>query len=301
MDKILVLTGPTATGKTELSVEIAHRWDVEIISCDSMQVYKYMDIGTAKPPADILEKIPHHLIGYVEPDEEYNVVRFARDAKKAINDILSRGRLPVITGGSGLYLNSLIFDIDFSSKNEDPQFRKELQSLDRNDLYDMLVSLDPEAAKRIHPNNVKRVIRALEIARYDKKHTYSSTFGKKASHGFDFLIFALTMKREHLYENINKRVEDMFEQGLIDETRKLIENGILKSKTALNAIGYKEVIRYLQNEIPLLEAKELIKKNTRNYAKRQMTWLRKIEGVRWLDKEIMSKEEMIDEIGKSLF
>ena len=286
-NEVIVITGPTASGKSNIAYELAIKINGEIISSDSMQVYKYLDIGTAKPSKEYLETVKHHLIDIVLPTEEFNVVMFKKLASEAIEDVLKRNKVPIVVGGTGLYLNSLIFNLDFSKNQGNEEKRKEYEEIvktkGKDELYNLLKELDQESANRIHPNNVKRVIRAIEIAQEEKKHKYISTFSTYLKPLFNFKVYVINMNRAILYDRINKRVDEMFEEGLLEETQNLINKNLLTSKTASQAIGYKEVKSYLNNKISLNEAIELIKKNSRNYAKRQITWFKKIKDITWIE------------------
>ncbi len=290
-NKIIVIAGPTASGKSALALEAARIFDGEIVSCDSMQIYKYLDIGTAKPTRKEQKNIVHHMIDIVDPriKNAYSCADFARDAKKAINDILSRGKLPILCGGTGLYIDSVINATAFSDGDTDFSYREKLFSLASEKgngcIHNMLSKIDPESAACTHPNNLKRVIRALEIY-----HTtgITKTEWDKNSHGkkpeFDATIIALTYKdREKLYERINKRVDIMLKQGLLDEVKTLLQDGkLLRNTTASQAIGYKELIRYIDGLTSLEDAVEDIKRESRRYAKRQLTWFKRNPEIKWI-------------------
>jgi len=289
MDKtVIVIAGPTASGKTDLAINLALETDGEVVSADSMQIYRYMDIGTAKPSKEEMKGIPHHMIDILDPDESYSVALYKRDAEKCIRDILSRGKLPIIAGGTGLYINSLIYNIKFSETVTDEEFRKKMQRIAETEgpmvLHEMLRKVDPESAEKIHYNNVKRVIRALEVYEYTKKpisqHQKESRIEPPE---FRYLVFILSMDREKLYDRINRRVDKMIENGLVDEVRRLLEKGYKPGSTALQGLGYKEIIRYLNSEIPFEEAVRILKRDTRHYAKRQITWFRAIKDAIWLE------------------
>jgi len=289
MDKtVIVIAGPTASGKTDLAINLALETDGEVVSADSMQIYRYMDIGTAKPSKEEMKGIPHHMIDILDPDESYSVALYKRDAEKCIRDILSRGKLRIIAGGTGLYINSLIYNIKFSETVTDEEFRKKMQRIAETEgpmvLHEMLRKVDPESAEKIHYNNVKRVIRALEVYEYTKKpisqHQKESRIEPPE---FRYLVFILSMDREKLYDRINRRVDKMIENGLVDEVRRLLEKGYKPGSTALQGLGYKEIIRYLNSEIPFEEAVRILKRDTRHYAKRQITWFRAIKDAIWLE------------------
>lgn len=285
--KILVVVGPTASGKTALGVALAKRLGGEIISADSMQIYKHMNIGTAKVSLDEMQGVPHHLIDCVSPDEEFSVAKYKAAALEAIEAILSRGKLPIIIGGTGLYINSLSLPWDFQKKDSDEKIRwrltAEAEVLGNKALYERLKSVDPVTAEIVHPNNLNRLIRALEI--YELTGKPKSDFDeetKKHSVPYDYIILGLDWDRETLYERINRRVDRMIEDGLIEETKMLIERGYDWNLTAMKAIGYKELKAYLEGESSLAEAVTILKRDSRHYAKRQMTWFRKDKRIQWL-------------------
>lgn len=285
--KVLVIVGPTASGKTPLGVALAKRLGGEIISADSMQIYKHMSIGTAKVSLDEMQGVPHHLVDCVSPDEEFSVAKYKAAALEAIEAILSRGKLPIIIGGTGLYINSLSQPWDFQKKDSDEKIRwrltAEAEVLGNKALYERLKSVDPVTAEIVHPNNLNRLIRALEI--YELTGKPKSDFDeetKKHSVPYDYIILGLDWDRETLYERINRRVDRMIEEGLIEETKMLIERGYDWNLTAMKAIGYKELKAYLEGESSLAEAVTILKRDSRHYAKRQMTWFRKDKRIQWL-------------------
>ena len=262
---VIVICGPTASGKTALSIELAKKINGEIISSDSMQIYKYMDIGTAKPSEEEKEGIQHYLLDFVEPNQRYSVAEFKKDAESAIEEILAKGKTPIVVGGTGLYVDSLIYGIEYQDIELDEKYRKEL---------------DPEAAQRIHKNNTKRVIRALEVCLSgEKMNDFSNDL--KINEKYKPIIIVLNREREHLYERINKRVDIMMESGLIDEVKKLLEMGYTKDMISMQGIGYKEIIKYLDGEYTLDEAVDIIKRASRRYAKRQLTWFRRYDDAKW--------------------
>jgi tRNA dimethylallyltransferase len=283
-NKLIFLVGPTAVGKTDLAVSLAKKINAEIISCDSMQVYKGMDILTSKPPVGIRKKIPHHLIDVVKPSCEYNVSRYRGQAIKKILAIVKKGKVPFFVGGSGLYM-SVVVDGIFEVKTEDRALRKKLykqaQGCGSQKLYADLVKADPKAAAKIHPNDAKRIIRALEVFKVTGQ-PISQMQSKRKGLGdeYDIRIFCLDLPREELDRRIDQRVDRMFRQGLVKEVKKLLKSRL--SKTSAMAIGIKEVKGYLSGEYSLQEAKTLIKKNTRKYARRQMTWFRKDKRIGWV-------------------
>lgn len=287
-DKVLVIAGPTATGKTDLAIDMAKEVDGEIISADSMQIYRHMDIGTAKPALEERQGIPHHMIDIINPDEPYSVAQYKETAENCIKDILARGKVPILAGGTGLYINSVVYNITFSEILTDWAYREEMQKLANekgNDvLHSELEKVDPESAKRIHPNNVKRVIRALEVYHCSQKpiskHQQESRLEPAA---YDYAIFGLYLNREELYRRIELRVDKMAGMGLESEVRTLLEKGYHKELISMQAIGYKEIVLAINNECTLGEAINQIKLGTRHLAKRQMTWFNKLEGLVWLD------------------
>lgn len=291
MKKIIVIAGPTASGKSALALELARIFGGEIVSADSMQIYKHLDIGTAKPTREELSLVPHHMVDVIEPREKnaYSSADFARDAKEIINDVLERGRVPILCGGTGLYIDSVINATEFSEGDTDFAYRDELFEVAREKgnlhVHDMLRAIDPESAEATHPNNLKRVIRALEIY-----HTtgITKTEWDKRSHEkpaeFEASFIALNyIDREKLYERINRRVDIMLERGLLDEVEHLLKDGyLIKGTTAAQAIGYKELIAYFEGTASLEEAVEDIKRESRRYAKRQLTWFSRNDKINWL-------------------
>jgi len=283
-NKLIFLVGPTAIGKTGISFELAKLIECEIISCDSMQVYRGMDLGTSKPAKVLLDSIPHHLIDIIEPSEEFSVARFRSLAEKAIEEILFRGKTPLLVGGSGLYVKVLIDGI-FEAPTTDRELRERLQQeaeeFGTGILYRRLQEVDGDSAGKIHANDLRRIIRALEV--YEKSKTPISELKKKTSGlsgKYDIRIFGLNMERAALYRRIDERVDLMFSEGLVSEARALLEGNL--SLTASQALGYKETFGYLRGEYDLEEAKRLVKRNTRHFAKRQLTWFRRDERVEWI-------------------
>ncbi len=288
--KLVILTGPTAVGKTKLSIELAKRIGGEIISADSMQVYKYMDIGSAKIMPDEMCGIPHHLIDVLEPTEEFDVFRFQKMAKEAMENIYERGRIPVIVGGTGFYIQAVLYDIDFANSQEDSLLRKELEELAQQKgaevLHEMLREVDPQAAEEIHENNVKRVIRAIEYYRQtgEKISVHNKQQREKES-PYNFCYFVLNDERAKLYERIEERVDLMVKAGLLEEVENLLAMGCQRESTAMQGLGYKEMIDYLQGKIDLERAVYLIKRDTRHFAKRQITWFKREQDVEWVFKD----------------
>ncbi len=287
---MVILTGPTAAGKTDLSVELAKRIGGAVISADSMQVYKHMDIGSAKISPEEMRGVMHYLIDESEPDEEFHVVRFVKRAKECLSEIYGSGNIPIVVGGTGFYIQALLYDIDFTEQTSDEAYRGELNRLadEKGVLYlhEMLRQVDKKSAEQIHPNNRKRVIRALEFYRLTgaKISDHNETERQKTS-PFNFAYFVLTDNRARLYERINKRVDCMLEKGLIDEVKKLKQMGFQKDMVSMQGLGYKEILAYLDGEYTLDEAVYRIKRDSRHFAKRQLTWFGREREVIWLNKE----------------
>lgn len=299
--KILVIGGPTAVGKTELSIELAKRLNGEIISADSMQIYKYMNIGSAKVSKEEMNGIPHHLIDVVDPSKNFSVADYKEYGEKAIKEIISEGKLPIIVGGTGLYINSLTCNMNFTEAEKDEEYRKELDKLanehGNNYIHEMLKDIDPISYKEIHANNRKRVIRALEVYKLTGKPFSSYNAGDDFYNSeYDIYYYVLTMDREKLYNRINLRVDIMMEKGLLNECIKLKEMGYTSSMQSMQGIGYKEILYYLEGDVKLQEAINMIKQGSRNYAKRQLTWFRRDPRVTFLDKDILSNVEILEKI-----
>ena len=304
--KIVAISGPTAVGKTEISLRIAEDFNMEIVSCDSMQIYKYMDIGSAKPTSDELKRVPHHMIDVVDPTEiisdplnSFNVVKFSKMARDAIFDINERGKTPLIVGGTGLYLDSIIYDIDFAATPIDESFRDDLYRIadeeGQEKLHDKLKELDSEAAERIHPNNVKRVVRAIEAAvSGDNVKEFKKSFDEREE--FQPILIGLTRDREELYSRINKRVDILMEDGLLNEVENLKNMGLSSEDYPMKGIGYKELFEYLDGKITLDEAVNNVKINSRHYAKRQMTWLKRYENMKWFSLSDRDENSVLEEI-----
>ena len=277
---LIVLTGPTAVGKTDLSITLAKRIGGEIISADSMQVYRYMDIGSAKIGHEQMGGVLHHLIDILEPSEEFNVVSFQQLAKQAMGSICERGHIPIVTGGTGFYIQALLYDIDFTDNDEDTALRKCLEEIAKTQgnkaLYERLRQIDPESCEIIHANNIKRVIRAIEF--YEKtgmKISEHNKMQRQNSSPYNFAYFVLNDDREKLYGRIEDRVDSMMEQGLVEEVRHLAAMGCTSRMVSMQGLGYKEILDYLDGHTTLEEAVYLIKRNTRHFAKRQLTWFRR--------------------------
>ncbi len=294
--KLIVLTGPTAVGKSKLSIALAKTIGGEIISADSMQVYKYMNIGTDKISPEKMDGVPHHLIDFLEPSEDFNVFEFQKLVKESIEDIASRGHVPIIVGGTGFYIQAVLYDIDFTETDEDDSYRKELERRALTEgvhvLHEELRAVDPESAEAIHENNSKRVIRALEY--YKKTGRPISQHNKEQrerTSPYDFKYFVLTDDREVLYSRIDKRVDLMIEEGLEAEVKELSKLGIPRTATSMQGLGYREMFGYLDGEYDLDRAIYLIKRNTRHFAKRQLTWFKREEDVIWIDKRDFDRDE----------
>ena len=298
-NKVVAIVGPTGVGKTELSLKLADYTDSEIISCDSMQIYKGMDIGTAKATVSEMSLIPHHLIDIKDPKESYSVCDYVIDAKKCINDIFSRGKNAMIVGGTGLYVDSFINDTDFTETKASDEIRKELTSYAEKNgadaLHHILKEVDPESAASIHPNNIKRVIRAVEYFRISgEKISQHNKLGALKKSPYDYLYIGLTRNRDELYERIDKRVDLMIEKGLIEEVKRLWCRGCNLKMTSMQALGYKEIIHYIEGRCTLDEAIRILKRDSRRYAKRQLTWFNRNKDIKWINLSEISPDEAID-------
>ena len=287
---LVILTGPTAVGKTKASIGLAKAIGGEIISADSMQVYKQMDIGSAKIKPSEMDGIPHYLVDILEPDEEFHVVLFQQMAKQAIQKIYEKGKIPILVGGTGFYIQAVLYDIDFSENEKDTSYREELEKLAQTKgaeyLHDRLREVDEKSAQDIHANNVKRVIRALEYFHQtgEKISEHNEEQRKKVS-PYNFSYFVLNDERAHLYEKINLRVDQMINEGLVREVQSLKEKGYTRDMVSMQGLGYKEMLDYLDNKCSLEEAVEIIKRDTRHFAKRQITWFKRESDVTWIDKK----------------
>ena len=294
---LIILAGPTAVGKTSLSIRLAKETGGEIISADSMQVYRHMDIGSAKITKEEMEGVPHYLVDVLEPEEEFNVVRFQQMAKEAAERIWEKGKIPLVVGGTGFYIQALLYDIDFTENDGDESYRRRLEQKTSDEegaseLYEMLTTVDPKAAREIHPRNLKRIIRALEFHHQTgKKISEHNETQRQKSSPYNYAYFVLTDERSRLYERIDQRVDLMMEQGLLDEVRYLKERGVRKDSTAMQGLGYKELYAYLEGEYPLDEAVRIIKRDTRHFAKRQLTWFKRERDVIWTDKSVIGQDE----------
>ena len=294
---LIILAGPTAVGKTSLSIRLAKETGGEIISADSMQVYRHMDIGSAKITKEEMEGVPHYLVDVLEPEEEFNVVRFQQMAKEAAERIWEKGKIPLVVGGTGFYIQALLYDIDFTENDGDESYRRQLEQKasdeeGASELYEMLKAVDLKAAQEIHPRNIKRIIRALEFYHQTGKKIseHNETQRQKMS-PYNYAYFVLTDERGRLYERIDRRVDLMMEQGLLDEVRYLKKRGVRKDSTAMQGLGYKELYAYLEGEYPLDEAVRIIKRDTRHFAKRQLTWFKRERDVIWADKSVIGQDE----------
>lgn len=295
---LVVLTGPTAAGKTQMSIALAKALDGEIISADSMQVYRHMDVGSAKIRPEEMEGVPHHLIDVLEPVEEFHVVKFKEMAEQALSEIYKRGHIPILVGGTGFYIQALLYDIDFSQGDQDTSYRTELEQYageyGAEALHDRLRTVDPESAERIHAHNVKRVIRALEF--YEQTgmpiSKHNETERKKTS-PYQFAYFVLNDARERLYARINARVDAMMRDGLVEEVRNLKASGCTRELVSMQGLGYKEILEYLDGEITLEEAVYKLKRDTRHFAKRQITWFKRERDVIWINKQDYHYDEQV--------
>ncbi|MBS5949622.1 MAG: tRNA (adenosine(37)-N6)-dimethylallyltransferase MiaA [Clostridium sp.] len=300
-NKLLIIAGPTAIGKTSLSIKLAKALNGEIISTDSMQIYKYMDIGSAKISKDEMDGVIHHMIDVVDPKDPFSVADYKEKADKAIQDILSRNKLPILVGGTGLYINALTCNMNFTEANKDENYRSELESLAEEKgnefIHNMLKDIDPISYNEIHYNNRKRVIRALEVYKLTNKPFSSFNLGEEIYNGpYEVKYYVLDMNREALYDRINLRVDIMMKNGLLEECIKLREMGYNSSMQSMQGIGYKEMFYYLDNKITLDDAIEMIKKGSRNYAKRQLTWFRRDPRAIFINKDNLSEEEIFNKI-----
>jgi tRNA dimethylallyltransferase len=295
---LIILTGPTAVGKTSLSVKLAKAVDGEIVSADSMQVYKFMDIGTAKVTKDEMGDIPHYLISEFEPDEEFSVVKYQQLAKKYISSIHERNKIPILVGGTGFYIQAVLYDIDFEENESDTSYREELEQLaltkGSDYLHGLLAKVDPNSAKAIHPNNIKRIIRALEYIKLTGNPISAHNEEQRSKESpYNYKYFVLNRDREKLYEIINRRVDVMIDNGLIDEVKNLLDMGYTKDMVSMQGLGYKEIIAYLEGEYSLNDAIDILKRDTRHYAKRQLTWFKRERDVLWVNKDDFKDEEAI--------
>lgn len=287
---LVILTGPTAAGKTKLSIALAKAIDGEIISADSMQVYRRMDIGSAKIRPEEMEGIPHHLIDILDPVEDFNIVRFQSLAKKALKEIYGRNRIPIVAGGTGFYIQALLYDIDFTENEECPRIRLELEALAAEEgaeaLHELLKKADPKAADQIHVNNVKRVIRALEYYQLTGERISEHNEAQQQKESpYNAAYFVLNDARERLYARIDARVDAMLKEGLLEEVKALKAMGCSRGMVSMQGLGYKELLSYLEGELSFSEAVRILKRDTRHFAKRQLTWFRRERDVIWLNQQ----------------
>ncbi|MBL1212853.1 MAG: tRNA (adenosine(37)-N6)-dimethylallyltransferase MiaA [Ignavibacteriae bacterium] len=291
--RVIVIAGPTCSGKTSLGLQLAQKLKTEIVSADSRQIYKHLTIGTAKPTKEEQQQVKHHFVDLLNPAEEYNASKFEIDGLKVLDNIHTKNKIPIVVGGSGLYLKALIEGI-FNAVDTDENYRNELLELRKEKgnefLYDLLVKSDPQSAEKMLPSNWKRVIRALEVYKLSGKPIRKLQAGYKRKDDYNFLQFALSWERSQLYKNIENRVDEMIESGLVQEVREILARGYSTQLNSLNTVGYKEIIEHLNGKISLERAVELIKRNTRRYAKRQLTWFRKDQNIKWF--EVNSAEDV---------
>ena len=299
---LVVLTGPTAVGKTKASIGLAKVIGGEIISADSMQVYEYMDIGSAKIRPEEMQGVPHYLIDDLKPWDEFHVVRFQQMAKNAMEQIYANGHIPIVVGGTGFYIQALLYDIDFTDTAQDDTYRAELENLVKEKgaayLHNMLRKVDPKSAEDIHANNVKRVIRALEYYRQTgQKMSEHNEEERRKESPYEFVYFVLNAPREQLYARIDRRVDQMIEEGLVDEVKHLKELGCTKEMVSMQGLGYKEFFDYFDGRMTLEDTVDKIKKDTRHFAKRQLTWFRREKEVIWLNKkEYEQEKDLLDSV-----
>ena len=293
---MVILTGPTAVGKTELSIKLAKAINGAIISADSMQIYKYMDIGSAKITPREMQGIKHYLVDELMPEDDFNIYRFKQMAQEALEEIYSEGKLPIIVGGTGFYIQGLLYDIDFTKQDVDMSYRHKLQKFaDENGahvLHELLKDIDPVSYETIHENNIKRVIRALEYYEQNNEPISKHNEQERTKESpYNFAYFVLNDMRQNLYNRIDKRVDIMMEEGLLDEIQKLKNMGYTKDMVSMQGIGYKEMLRYLDGEYSLEDAVEKVKQESRRFAKRQLTWFRREKEVIWIDKDKYDYDE----------
>lgn len=302
---IIAVAGPTAVGKTKFAIMLAQEFDGEVVSCDSMQLYKFMDIGSAKPTPEEMSMAKHHLVDMIDPREEFSVAQYQKLAKASIKDILSRGKTPIISGGTGLYLNSLLYDMDFSAVPGDNNYRDELTEMaekeGREALHKLLEKQDPAAASAIHPNNTKKIIRALERLKEGEGQIRQFSDINRETDDYEVILIGLTRNRAELYDRINRRVELLMDAGLLDEVRNLADMGLTKENISMKGIGYKELMDYIDGTSTLDAAIDTIQKNTRHYAKKQLTWFRRYNKMNWCNiSDFDSDQDAFEEIKKWL-
>ena len=305
----MIVAGPTASGKSEVSIKLAKALNGEVVSCDSAQIYEGMDIGTSKVSKKDMQGIEHHLLDICKPQDDFTVANFKRECEKVIDDIHSRGKLPILCGGTGLYINAIIFDMQFEGVKTEKEARQKFEEMARkygNEyLYKELQRINPGVAERIHPNNTVRVIRALSVLESEGCDGRSSNLGdlslaRKRENAFDFIKLVITWPRDVLYSRINKRVDTFFDEGLVSEVQGLLEGGVPQEANALKAIGYKEIVAYLNGEMDFKTANELIKRNTRRFAKRQLTWFKRYDDFRQFDMSETTDEEIVSWVAKNM-
>ena len=309
MNKVVIVAGPTASGKSEVSIKLAKALNGEVVSCDSAQIYEGMDIGTSKVSKKDMQGIEHYLLDICKPQDDFTVADFKRECEKVIGDIYSRGKLPILCGGTGLYINAIMFDMQFEGVRTEKEVRQKFEEMARKHgkeyLYKELQRIDPSVAERIHPNNTVRVIRALSVLESEGCDGRSSNLGdlslaRKRENAFDFIKLVITWPRDVLYSRINKRVDTFFDEGLVSEVQGLLEGGVPKEANSLKAIGYKEIVAYLNGETDLKTANELIKRNTRRFAKRQLTWFKRYDDFHWFDMSETTDEEIVSWVAKNM-
>ena len=303
MNKIIAVAGPTAVGKTKFAIKIAEAFNGEIVSCDSMQLYKFMDIGSAKPTAEEMAQVKHHLVDIIDPREEFSVAAYQKMAKDAIGEILRKGKTPVISGGTGLYLNSLLYEMDFSSAPQDMEYRNRLMGIAEEKgshaLHHMLEELDYEAASSIHPNNTKKIVRALERLKKGEGKIKQFRDIKQETEDYDVILLGLTRDRTELYDRINKRVDILVQNGLFEEVKALMDMGLTVENISMKGIGYKEIMYYFSGIYSKAEAIDTIKKNTRHYAKKQLTWFRRYDKMNWYNISEFDSDDAAAEVIKA--
>lgn len=300
--RLIVIGGPTASGKSAAAVRLCQRIGGEVVSSDSMQIYRLMDIGTAKPTHQEMGGIPHHLLSIADPDEKYSAAAYRELANKAIHSIYEKGLQPVVCGGTGLYIDALTKPMSFAENTGNEALRAELTALSQTEsgkirLHEMLREIDPESAQRLHVNDVRRVIRAIEVYRMTGRTiTEQAKLDRQREGDYSVIMFALNWEREVLYDRINRRVDEMVRQGLIEEVEMLLKNGLTEGTTAMQALGYKEIVQALKGSITMEEAIDAIKQGSRHYAKRQLTWFRRDERVQWIDAADKTLDQIVDEM-----
>ena len=298
--KLLIISGPTGVGKSSLAVDLAKKLNTEIISADSMQIYKGMDIGTAKIKREEMQGITHHMIDIIDPKNSFSVQNFQELALNLIDEISSNDKIPIVVGGTGLYINSIFYKYDFSNVKPNEEFRKTMEERYKENpevLLDKLVEIDPDKYQDLTIKDKKKIIRALEVYKFSGK---TITVDSKPNDDYEIYLYVLNNNREKLYTDINQRVDRMLEEGLVKEVRRLIAQGLNKDHQSMKAIGYRELIPYIQGDLSYVKAVELLKKDSRRYAKRQLTWFRKNKEVVWLDKSTMTKDDMMNKILEDL-